>query len=603
MLYIQLWRYDFLSEQARESWNRQLPQSAERGLILDRNQAVLVTNRLKPSLYVMPGQLTDVEELVDELHRLSQLPKEVISKEVTRKSSLNELKKTAKALTEEQLIGLQTKGFPGLYTTVSFQRAYPYGKMLAPVMGFVGADGQGLAGLEYQYDAVLTGTTGSLELYTDAKGKRVEGFADEWNDGKPGYQLQLTIDRTIQQILDAKLSEAMATHQAKQAIGIVMQPQTGELLALSSLPTYDPAKYQQEDPNVIYKNLPVTMTFEPGSTFKIITLSAALEEGLVDLEDDHFHDPGYRMVAGQRLRCWKREGHGSQTFMEVVENSCNPGFIEMGDRLGPEKLHHYITQFGFGSSTESGLSGEQKGLLFSPQQWGPVEQATTAFGQGIAVTPMQQVSAIAAAINGGYLMQPYLVAKTLDPLTNEVVAENFPTIKRRVISEQTSEQVRLALGEVVAHGSGNKAYRTYTSIGGKTGTAQKVENGVYKDGEYIVSFIGFAPVDAPKYLIYIAIDAPQGPSQFGGTIAAPIVGELFEAIAEDSKMIHIKERTWDEMPELKVPNLIGLSKDEIEEQLHEFKLIWHGDGQKILDQLPAPDEFAKPPYLIHLYTD
>jgi len=603
VLYIQIWQYDVLTDKAYDSWNRQLPQVTERGMIIDRNEAILVTNELKPTLYVMPGQLDSPDALIEELQKLSGLPDSVIRKEVTRKSFLNELRKTAAALTQEQLVDLQTKGYEGLYVTIDFKRAYPYSKMLAPVVGFVGADGQGLAGLEYMYDSVLTGEDGSLEMYTDAKGNRMNHFSDQWNSGQRGYHLQLTIDRTIQQLLEGKLQQAMETYDAKQAVGIVMQPQTGELLALASLPTFDPGNFHKESADVIYKNLPVTMTFEPGSTFKIITLSAALEEGLVDLHDHHFHDPGYRMVAGHRLRCWKREGHGSQTFMEVVENSCNPGFMELGERLGPDKLHDYIVDFGFGSSTQSGLAGEQNGILFSKNSWGPLEQATTAFGQGIAVTPIQQVTAIAAAINGGYLVKPYLVSKTVDPSTRETVAENFPTILRRVISEETSEQVRLALGEVVAHGSGNKAYRSYTSIGGKTGTAQKVENGKYIDGEYIVSFIGFAPVDEPEYLIYIAIDAPQGPSQFGGTIAAPIVGELFEAIAEDSPRIHEKELAWDDMPEKKVPLLVGQTKQDITQQLHEFKLIWHGDGTKIIDQLPKDGELAKPPYLIHLYTD
>lgn len=603
VLYIQIWQYEKLSEKAEDSWNRHLPEQSERGMILDRNGAVLVTNELKPSLYVMPGQVTDAQLLIDELTELSGLPRGTVEKEVTRKAYLNHLRETANALTEDQLLELQTKGFEGLYTTIAFDRNYPYGKMLAPVLGFVGADGNGLAGLEYTYDDVLNGHDGSLEIYTDAKGKRIEKYADRWNEGTRGYHLQLTIDRSIQQLLETKLVQAMDTYQAKQAIGIVMNPKTGELLALASLPTYDPKNYAKESPDVIYKNLPVTMTFEPGSTFKIITLSAALEEKVVDLENDHFYDPGYVMVAGQRLRCWKREGHGSQTFMEVVENSCNPGFVELGRRLGEEKLYSYIEKFGFGKSTNSGLAGEQNGLLFSKENWGPVEQATTAFGQGIAVTPLQQVTAIAATINGGYLVQPSLVSKTIDPQTSEVLSENFPTILDQVLSEETSEQVRLALGEVVAHGSGHKAYRSYVAIGGKTGTAQKVQDGKYIDGEYIVSFIGFAPVQDPEYLIYVAIDAPTGPSQFGGTIAAPIVGELFEDIASDSPQIHFKELAWDEMPEKEVPSLIGLQKNTLIELEHEFKLIWHGDGDKIIDQLPKEGDLSRPPYQIHVYTD
>lgn len=603
LLYIQIWQYESLNDKALQTWNRQLPERVERGLILDRNGEVLVTNQLQPAVYVMPGQVTDQARLISELTKWSGLPQEVVTKEVTRKGYLNHLRQTSKAISKEKLSELQNAGIEGLYTTLAFERHYPYTTMLAPVLGFTGADGYGLAGLEYKYDAVLSGEDGSLEIFTDAKGKRTTKYADRWNSGQPGYHLELTIDRTIQQLLETKLTQAIDQYDAKQALGIVMDPQTGELLAMASLPTFDPKQYNEQSTDLIYKNLPVTMTFEPGSTFKIITLSAAIEEKLVNLETDHFHDPGYSMIAGHRIRCWKRQGHGAQSFMEVVENSCNPGFIELGQRLGEDKLRNYISQFGFGESTGSGLAGEQKGILFSEENYGPLEHATTSFGQGISVTPMQQITAVAAAINGGYLLQPNLVSKTIDPLTKNPVAESTPVVKRRVISEETSKTVREALGEVVAHGSGQHAYRSYVSIGGKTGTAQKVSNGRYMEGEYIVSFIGFAPVQEPKYLIYVAIDAPKGPSQFGGTMAAPIVGEMFEDIAEESEQVHVKKQAWNDLPEKEVPSLVGLSKQELITQLDDFTLVWHGSGTKIVEQLPQAGERSPAPYYIHVYTD
>lgn len=603
LLYIQIWQYDDLHEKALTSWNRQVPQQSERGLILDREGKVLVTNQLHPSLHVMPGQLEDKERLIQELSARSKLPETVVRKEVERKSYLNHLRQTSQAITKKDVADLQMLGIEGLYSSLAFKRSYPYNSLLASVLGFTGVDGNGLAGVEYTYDHVLKGLSGSLEIYTDAKGKRAPSNPDEWNPGRRGYHLQLTIDLTIQQLLEAKLHRAMEAYQAKQAIGVVMNPKTGELLAVVSLPSYHPEKYQQASPDVIYKNLPVTMTFEPGSTFKIITLSAALEEKLVDLDNEHFYDPGYAHVAGHRLRCWKRQGHGSQTFLEVVENSCNPGFIELGHRLGEEKLQSYIRNFGFGSSTQSGLAGEQKGILFSREAYGPLEHATTSFGQGISVTPVQQVAAIAAAINGGHLVKPYFVAKTIDPYTNEVVAETFPELKRRVISPETSKTVRETLGEVVAHGSGQHAYRSYLSVGGKTGTAQKAVNGRYMDGEYIVSFIGFAPVQDPEYLVYVAIDAPEGSNQFGGTMAAPIVGELFEDIAEDAPALFDKKKSWNDVIEYTVPQLIGETKESVLPLDYPFQLIWHGDGKKVIDQLPKAGEPSRPPYTIHLYTD
>src|SRR5690606_3306689 len=260
-------------------------------------------------------------------------------------------------------------------------------------------------------------------------------------------------------------------------------------------------------------------------------LSAAIEEGVVNMEEEHFHDHGYTMVEGARLRCWKREGHKDQTFYEVVQNSCNPGFVELGQRVGSTKLLEYIHKFGFGKKTGSNIAGESTGILFSKEAFGPVEHATTSFGQGVSVTPIQQMQAVSAAINGGTLYTPYTVSKILDSKTNEVIMEQNPEAKAQVISEETSEKVRHALELVVAKGSGRQAFRDGLRIGGKTGTAQKVENGRYKDGDYIVSFIGFAPANDPEIIVYVAIDNPKSSLQFGSVIAAPIVGRIIEDAA------------------------------------------------------------------------
>ncbi len=350
------------------------------------------------------------------------------------------------------------------------------------------------------------------------------------------------------------------------------------------------------------------MTYEPGSTFKIITLSAALEENLVDLEHDTFYDPGYTMVAGAKLRCWKREGHGHETFLEVVENSCNPGFIELGQRLGNERLLQYIKDFGFGKKTGSNIAGEASGILFSREAFGPVEQATTSFGQGVAVTPIQQVQAVAAAINGGKLYTPYVVKKVFNPNTGEVIQETQPVVKNQVIREETSAKVRGALESVVANGSGRQAFRDGLRIGGKTGTAQKVENGRYKSGEYIVSFIGFAPADNPQIVVYVAVDNPKKTTQFGGVVAAPIVGQIIEDVApfvgiEKSKEQLEKDYRYGDPITVKVPNFIGQTKDDIAKQFYPFRIEWHGEGTKIGNQLPEVDSVIKQDGTIHLYLE
>jgi stage V sporulation protein D (sporulation-specific penicillin-binding protein) len=348
------------------------------------------------------------------------------------------------------------------------------------------------------------------------------------------------------------------------------------------------------------------MTFEPGSTFKIITLAAALEEGKVDLENDSFYDPGYAIVEDTRLRCWKRIGHKHQTFLEVVENSCNPGFIELGQRVGREKLSKYIRDFGFGQKTGSSIAGESTGILFSKESYGPVEHATTSFGQGISVTPIQQVQAVSAAVNGGTLFKPYVVKRIYNEETNEIIKENEPTKVRQVISEETSKQVRESLESVVAKGSGRNAFRDTMRIGGKTGTAQKAVNGRYVDGQYIVSFIGFAPANDPEIVVYVAIDNPKHVVQFGGVIAAPIVGEIIEDSAPfigfnyDKDQLQ-KEYRWGDSIERRVPDLVGQEKNKIMMVEEPFKIEWHGTGTKIISQLPLAESLLSVDGTIHLY--
>ncbi len=276
-----------------------------------------------------------------------------------------------KNITSELSKEIQDKNIKGLYAGVDYVRDYPHGNILSRLLGFTGNDAQGLAGIEYQYDSILKGKDSAIRLYTDAKGIPLPHVDDGLEKGVTGNHLQLTVDLKIQQVVERELSQAMQKYEATQGVGIVMNPNNGEILALASAPNFDPLSYQEVDQAIYNRNLPVWMTFEPGSTFKIITLSAALEEEVVDLEKDHFYDPGYAIVDGVRLRCWKREGHGDQTFLEVVQNSCNPGFIELGQRIGADKLSDYIRKFGFGESTESGMAGESTGILFSLGEFWP----------------------------------------------------------------------------------------------------------------------------------------------------------------------------------------------------------------------------------------
>lgn len=606
---MQIIQHDKLTELAKTNWDREIPFTSERGEISDRNGKLIVTNELAPTLYFMPTQNDNIEEAANQIAEVLNLDAKKLYEKMNSKSYLVKLAPEAKNISYEQAVKIQELKIDGLYSGVDYDRSYPYGNLLSRLVGFTGYDSQGLAGIEYQYDKLLTSKDAAIKLFTDAKGKALPHVNDEWREGKQGATVGLTIDVEVQKVIERELSQAMTKYNAEQALAIAMNPKTGEILALSSYPTYDPSKFEEVESSIYNRNLPVWMTYEPGSTFKIITLSAAVEENVVDLEKDTFFDKGYTMVEGVRLRCWKRDGHGEETFLQVVENSCNPGFIELGQRVGADKLMKYIKNFGFGQTTGSNIAGEASGILFSEEAFGPVEHATTSFGQGISVTPIQQVQAVSAAVNGGKLFTPYVVSKVYNPESGEVVIENKPTLKHNVVSEETSKIVRDALESVVANGSGRAAYRDGLRIGGKTGTAQKVENGRYKDGDYIVSFIGFAPANDPEVVVYVAVDSPKGEVVFGSTIVAPIVGQIIEDIApilgieKDREGQLEKQYRWgDELTE-RVPDLVGVSVNEIMEMEYPYQIKVHGEGETVKAQLPEPESVLELDGTIHLYLE
>ncbi|NYF24138.1 penicillin-binding transpeptidase domain-containing protein [Sporosarcina sp. JAI121] len=607
LFHVQIIKHDLLKGRAEANWDREIPFGGMRGNIVDRYGDLIVGNRLAPTLYFMPSQNREVKSAATALAKILEVDATKLEEKMAQREVMVKLAPEGKNITKEQADEIARLQIDGLYTGVDFVRDYPNGELLSRLIGFTGYDSQGLAGIEYAYDEILQGTGDNIRLYTDAKGIPLPHVDDGFKTGKKGANVELTIDLRMQEIVERELSQAMEKYDAAQALAIVMNPKTGELLSLASAPTFHPSEYQNVDPSIYNRNLPVWMTFEPGSTFKILTLAAGLEEKVIDLHKEHFYDPGYVMIAKARLRCWKREGHKDQTFLEVVENSCNPGFVEIGQRLGPEKLNKYIKDFGFGVSTGSGIAGESKGILFSEKAFGPVEQATTAFGQGISVTPIQQVQAVAAAINGGYLYRPYIVKEILDD-KGKTLQSFEPDMQRQVISEETSKQVREALESVVANGSGRNAFTDGLRVGGKTGTAQKVVDGAYKDGDYIVSFIGFAPADDPELLVYLAIDSPKNSVQFGGVIAAPIVGRIMEEIAPLAGVTNRegqieKEYRWGDPLTHRVPDLTGMTKGKITTQLYTYRIEWHGSGEKVKYQLPAADTLITIDDVIHVYTD
>ncbi|MFD1018077.1 stage V sporulation protein D [Thalassobacillus hwangdonensis] len=594
--YVQFVLADFLVNKAEDSWSRNITFEPERGKILDTNGEVLVGNVSAPTVMVVPRQIKDKDAAAAQLSAILGMSKEKALQHVSKNISIEKIHPEGRKISEAQAKAIQSLQMDGVYIAQDSKRYYPNGAFLSHVLGFVGIDNQGLMGLEAYYDEELSGEPGYLQFFSDAKGKKMPDMADVYEQPEDGLDLQLTIDQRVQTIIERELDIAEAKYEPDGAIAIAVDPDTGRVLGMSSRPTFDPLEYQEVKPSVYDRNLPVWSTYEPGSTFKIITLASALEEGLVDLEDDHFHDSGAIKVDGATLHCWKRGGHGSQSYLEVVQNSCNPGFVNLGERLGKEKLFSYIKDFGFGQKTGIDLQGEGKGILFKEENVGPVELATTAFGQGVSVTPIQQVMAVAAAVNGGYLYEPYIQEAWLDPVSGEVLEKNEPKMKRRVISDSTSKEIRHALESVVAQGTGRGAYVEGYRVGGKTGTAQKVgDDGKYMSNNHIVSFIGFAPADDPEIVVYLAIDNPKNTVQFGGVVAAPIVGNIMEdtlsALGVEKRKDGIeKEYAWPEQPLVQVPDLVGLEKKELQTYLVDLNIEASGTGDKVLQQAPAPGE-------------
>jgi stage V sporulation protein D (sporulation-specific penicillin-binding protein) len=605
--YVQFVLGDKLTGQAKGSWSRNIPFEPERGEIIDRNGVPLATNISAPTVYVIPRQVKDPAATSEKLAAVLNIPKENAYRQITEGKSIIRIKEGRK-ISHEKAKEIRALGLEGVYIGEDSKRHYPFGSYLSHVLGFSGVDNQGLMGLELYYDKELSGERGAVKFYANAKGERMDDMADDYEQPVDGLDLKLTIDTKIQTIMERELDIAEATYNPDGIIAIAMDPNNGKILGMSSRPTFDPANFRNVSQEVYNRNLPVWSSYEPGSTFKIITLAAALEEGKVNLEKEHFHDSGSVEVAGARLKCWKRGGHGSQSFLEVVQNSCNPGFVELGQRLGKDTLFKYIKDFGFGQKTGIDLAGEGSGILFNLNRVGPVELATTAFGQGVSVTPIQQVAAVAAAVNGGTLYKPYIAQELIDPVTKEVVMRNTPVAKRRVISEETSKEIRHALETVVAQGSGFRAFVDSYRIGGKTGTAQKAQNGRYLENNFIVSFMGFAPADDPQIVVYVAVDNPKGGLIFGGTVAAPIVGSIMKdglmALGVEPRKDQIeKEIKWPDRPLITLPDLTGMTKLEITEQLLDLKIDASGEGDIVVRQSPEAGSKVKEGSTVRLYFD
>ena len=606
VFYIEVIDYKKLNSLASGLWSRNLPIEADRGNIYTVDGEAIASNLTTTSLVFIPNQIKNKDLVAEKISEILDVPKSKIEEHLYKKSMMERVHPEGRRLSYEIADKIENLHFDGVYLLKESKRYYPHNEMLSHVLGYVGIDNQGLSGLELEYDDILTGEYGSIQYFSDAKGNNLERNS-VYVEPEDGLDIYLTVDYGIQSSIERELDNVVLRYNPDGAWAIAMNPNTGEILGMSSRPNFNPNSYKDYDTETINRNMAIWASYEPGSTFKILTLSAAVNEGKVDLLKDTFYDGGSVNVDGSRIKCWKHGGHGSQTFLEVVQNSCNPGFVELGNRLGKETLFDYINKFGYGKKTGIDLNGEATGILFSLDKVGPVELATTAFGQGVSVTALQQVVAVSAAINGGTLYKPYIVKRVAYHENGQIIKEVKPTIVRdNIVTKNTSEKVRMTLESVVSLGTGRNAYIDGYRVGGKTGTAQKVNNGIYMQGNYIVSFIGFLPANDPKIVVYLAIDNPKGVTQYGGTVSAPIVKNIMEdAITslniEKQDGGTEKKYQWYDKKYYNVPNVVGKSKKEATSMLKSFSVEYSGSGDVVVSQSPDSDSRIAEGEKVRLY--
>ncbi|MEW9081343.1 MAG: stage V sporulation protein D [Caldanaerobacter subterraneus] len=598
LFFIQVVKGEEYQKMALPQWTLDVSLSGKRGYIFDRNGKVLAENASVSKISVIPKEIPDSKRQVvaETLASILGLDRQKVLERISNKNLQEVL--IAKQVDEEKAKAILRLNIDGVIVSEDMKRFYPEGTLACHVLGFTGIDNQGLDGVELVFDNFLRGIPGKSTTPMDAIGRKIDTGEEEYFEPLPGYNVVLTIDETIQHFAEKALNQAMVhSKPSKGAVAIVMDPKTGEILALANRPNFDPNnpfEGPEEEWYRRWRNKAISDSYEPGSVFKTITASAALEEKVISLHEQ-FYCPGYTTVAGHRINCWAT--HGSEDFVKGVQNSCNVVFVTVGQRLGVEKLYKYIRDFGFGKTTGILLPGEAPGLVLSEERVGPVELATNSFGQGIAVTPLQMITAVAAIANGGKLMQPQIVKAIVDS-KGKVVKEFKPKIVRRVISEETSATMREILKSVVAEGTGKAGYIEGFDVAGKTGTTEK-----YMPGKYVASFVGFAPADDPKVIVLVVIDEPNNPeTHFGSQLAAPVVKSILD---DTLKYLEVQPRGVKKPETVMVPDVRNMKLYEAERIILENKLdfILQGNGDTVFDQVPKPGALVNENTKIILYLN
>ena len=537
LVYLMVFDAEYYQQKAEDLHERERDIKAARGEIIDRNGTVLATNRTVCTISVIHSQIENPEKVIEKLSEFLEMDADQVRKKVEKISSIERIQSNVDKRTGDKIRNL---GLAGVKVDEDFKRYYPYNELASKVLGFTGGDNQGIVGLEVKYEKYLKGINGKILTTTDARGIELDGVAEDRLEPEAGNTLRISLDYTMQKYA-LQMAEKVRTEKQADKVGIIlMNPQNGEIYAMVNVPEFDlnqpfmlnneetgenlTDEQRQDALNQMWRNGCINDTYEPGSTFKIITASAGLEEGVVHLTDQ-FSCPGYKVVEDRRIRCHKVGGHGAENFVQGIQNSCNPVFIEVGLRIGVDRFFDYFRQFGLMDLTGVDIPGEAGTIMHKKENVGQVELATISFGQSLQITPNQLATTVSALVNGGRRVTPHFGMEVLSAEGKKVKTFRY-NAKKNMVSEKTSQTMRELLESVVAEGSGKSAYVEGYRIGGKTATSQTLPRSANK---YISSFVGFAPADDPQILGMCVIYNPQG-VYYGGTIAAPVIGKIFENI-------------------------------------------------------------------------
>ena len=626
--YIQIVKGEELKKGALEQWTKGIEIKPKRGIIYDKNGKKLAVSISSYTVWCTPVDIKEPESTAKKVAEILDMDEKVVFEKITKKQSVGKIKQW---ISKEEADKLRKEKLSGIEIVDDNKRYYPYGSFASYVLGFTDVDNNGLYGIERTFDKYLTGTPGKWVKTTDAAGRQMPYDGEKLYEAKDGLSVVLALDETIQHFAEKAALETLVKNKAKNVSILIMDPNTGDLLAMASKPDYDPNNPREPlDPKLkeqwkdlpqqelekkwydMWRNFPINDAYEPGSTFKIITSAAGLEENVVTPETPFYCDGFITDIPGAKLKCWRwYNPHGAQTFTQGVQNSCNEVFVALGRKLGNDRMYKYIKGFGFGETTGIDLPGEQAGIIpHSPQSMKEINLATISYGQGIAVTPIQLITAISAVANGGNLMKPRIVKELID--TDGNVVHSFePEIRRKVISKETSETLLGILETVVSKGTGKKAYVPGYRIGGKTGTAQKVIDGKYAQGKYITSFAAIAPVNDPKVVALVVIDEPSNGAYYGGVIAAPVVGQV---INETLKYMDVEpqftEKEKEEFNKLVVvPDVRNKTIVEAGKIMNGLGFMYNTETPEVeynsvvIDQFPLPGTKVNKGSIIDLYLN